>query len=69
MRYSLDEKDGGDTTFAQWVGEGDGFINRAEDENWDAWTWRLGIDHNLDENTMLYAFVATGYRARGASIS
>jgi iron complex outermembrane receptor protein len=65
LRYSVDEKDGSDRTFAQWVGEGDGFFDRSVDDDWNRVTWRVGIDHNLGDNSMLYAFAASGYRAGG----
>ncbi|MEH6586677.1 MAG: TonB-dependent receptor [Halioglobus sp.] len=63
LRYSQDDKDGGDTTFVQWVGDGD--ISRQADDNWDSVDWRLGLDYSLPAGQMLYASLATGYRSGG----
>ncbi len=66
IRYSEDEKEGGDNTFVQLVGDPlDGTIYRTEEDSWGQITWRLGIDHTLDDNHFLYGFVATGYRSGG----
>lgn len=66
LRWSLDEKRGNDNTFVQFVGDPDDpTIFRSQDDEWDEVTWRVGIDHNLDENHFLYGFVATGYRSGG----
>jgi len=64
LRYSLDEKKGNDNTFVQFVGDPDNpTVFRAEDDEWDEVTWRLGVDHFLAEDHFLYAYVATGYRS------
>jgi len=66
LRYSRDKKEGGDNTFVQFVGDPlDPTIFRTEEDDWDQLTWRLGLDHTLDENHFLYGFVATGYRSGG----
>mgnify|MGYP002700415006 CR=1 FL=1 len=72
LRYSYDEKDGRDETFAQYVGPvaaaftNDGAtVSRQADDDWKQVTWRLGIDHALNEDHFLYAFVASGYRSGG----
>ena len=63
LRYSLDDKDGGDRTFVQWVG--DGYISREASDDWDSLDWRLGLDYSLAGGQMLYASLATGYRSGG----
>jgi iron complex outermembrane receptor protein len=66
LRYSYDEKKGNDKTFVQYVGDPeDPGVNRAEDDDWDKVTWRLGVDHFLTEAHFLYGFIATGYRSGG----
>jgi len=66
LRYSQDHKEGGDNTFVQFVGDvSDPTVFRTEKDDWGKVTWRLGVDHNLDENQFLYGFVATGYRSGG----
>ena len=66
LRYSYDEKKGEDNTFVQFVGDpSDPTVYRKQDDDWDKWTWRLGVDHFLSPQQFLYAFVATGYRSGG----
>ena len=66
LRYSYDEKKGQDNTFVQFVGDPDNpTVYRQEDDDWDKFTWRLGIDHFLSDEHFLYAFAATGYRSGG----
>jgi iron complex outermembrane recepter protein len=66
LRYSYDEKKGNDNTFVQYVGDSDNpTVYRSQDDDWDEVTWRLGVDHNLDDNHFLYGFIASGYRSGG----
>ncbi|MFT5711584.1 MAG: outer membrane receptor protein involved in Fe transport, partial [Halioglobus sp.] len=66
LRYSEDHKNGGDNTFVQFVGDvNPPTVFRKEEDDWSQYTWRLGVDHTLDENQFLYAFIATGYRSGG----
>ncbi len=66
LRYSYDDKKGNDNTFVQFVGDPENpVVFRAEDDNWDEITWRLGIDHQLSDDHFLYGFIATGYRSGG----
>ncbi len=66
LRYSYDEKKGGDNTFVQFVGDpNDPTVYRTKQDDWDKWTWRLGVDHFLTQNQFLYGFIATGYRSGG----
>ena len=66
LRYSYDEKKGGDNTFVQFVGDpSDPTVYRTKEDDWDKWTWRLGVDHFLTQDHFLYGFIATGYRSGG----
>jgi iron complex outermembrane receptor protein len=66
LRYSYDEKKGGDNTFVQFVGDPDDpTVYRQQEDNWDKWTWRVGVDHFLTPEHFLYGFIATGYRSGG----
>lgn len=66
LRYSYDEKKGNDNTFVQYVGDADNpTVYRDQEDDWDKWTWRLGVDHFLSQNQFLYGFIATGYRSGG----
>jgi iron complex outermembrane receptor protein len=66
LRFTYDEKKGGDNTFVQFVGDpNDPTVYRTQEDNWDKWTWRVGVDHFLTEEHFLYGFIATGYRSGG----
>jgi iron complex outermembrane recepter protein len=66
LRYSYDDKKGSDNTFVQFVGDPtDPTVFRKQEDNWDKWTWRLGVDHFLTQEHFLYGFIATGYRSGG----
>ncbi|MFT6274668.1 MAG: iron complex outermembrane receptor protein [Halioglobus sp.] len=66
LRYSKDEKEGGDNTFVQYVGDTDDpTVFRSEQDDWSQVTWRLGVDHILNDNHFLYGFLASGYRSGG----
>ncbi|CAH0992136.1 Vitamin B12 transporter BtuB [Sinobacterium norvegicum] len=69
VRYSYDEKDGGDETYAQFVGDpADPYVTHEQKKDWSKVTGRLGIDHSLSENHFVYGFVATGYRSGGFNL-
>ena len=63
LRFSQDDKDGGDRTFVQWVG--DGTVTRETQDDWNSTDWRLGLDYSLPGGQMLYTALATGYRSGG----
>jgi iron complex outermembrane receptor protein len=66
LRYSDDDKDGGDTTFVQFVGNPETpTVERAARDSWQQTTWRLGIDYQLNARHFVYAFAASGYRSGG----
>jgi iron complex outermembrane recepter protein len=69
LRYSYDEKDGKDHTFAQYVGDpADPTVYRKIKDDWDQFTWRIGVDHLINDDHFLYAFAATGYRSGGFNL-
>ena len=66
LRYSYDEKKGNDNTFVQYVGDPDDpVVFRSADDDWDKFTWRLGVDHILADTHFLYGVIASGYRSGG----
>ena len=65
LRYSYDEKEGRDYTFVQFVGEGDGYVNRKIEDDWQEPTWRVALDYELTADSMVYASLSTGYRSGG----
>ncbi|MCR9106762.1 MAG: TonB-dependent receptor [Gammaproteobacteria bacterium] len=66
LRYSYDEKKGNDNTFVQFVGDPDNpTVFREEEDDWDEVTWRVGVDHSLNNDHFVYGFIATGYRSGG----
>ena len=44
------------------------FLNIQASEEWDEVTWRLGVDHFINDDHFLYGFVATGYRSGGFNL-
>jgi iron complex outermembrane receptor protein len=69
LRFSHDEKEGSDATFAQYVGDPvDPRVLRAEKDSWSQPTWRLAVDHLFGEQHFLYAAIATGYRSGGFNL-
>ncbi|MEP4148625.1 MAG: TonB-dependent receptor [Halioglobus sp.] len=69
LRYSYDEKDGRDTTYVQYVGDPEDPIqHHSAKDDWDKFTWRLGVDHFFSDDHFLYAFAATGYRSGGFNL-
>jgi iron complex outermembrane recepter protein len=37
----------------------------TNDQSWNSFDWKIGVDYKVAENSMLYANVSTGYRAGG----
>ena len=65
LRYSDDEKTGGDDIFAYLS------TPKTEHEVSDSWskvTWRMQADWQLDQDTFMYAYVSTGYRSGGFNL-
>lgn len=42
---------------------------RPVEETYDAWTWRVNLDWEPNETTLIYAGVTTGYRAGGFNLA
>lgn len=40
-------------------------VNNVPTTNWNKLTWRLGVDHNLAPNSMVFATLSTGFKAGG----
>jgi len=65
IRYSNDEKEGGDNVFAYLSVPN---TTHALKEDWSKVTWRLQADWQMDDDTLLYGYVATGYRSGGFNL-
>ncbi|MEM1114079.1 MAG: TonB-dependent receptor [Pseudomonadota bacterium] len=66
LRYSRDEKEGGSSTFAQFVGEpDDATVLRQAGDEWSSLDWRLGLDYQLSDQQFFYGALATGFRSGG----
>ncbi|QFU75213.1 hypothetical protein EY643_05855 [Halioglobus maricola] len=66
LRYSLDDKEADDITWAQWFDDDE--TRRETDQTWDRLDWRLGLDYRSDEGELLYTSLATGYRSGGFNL-
>lgn len=65
IRYSEDEKEGTDDVFVYLA------LPKTKHEVKDDWskvTWRLQADWQMDKDTLLYGYVATGYRSGGFNL-
>ncbi len=65
LRYSEDEKEGTDDVFVYLA------LPKTKHEVKDDWskvTWRLQADWQMDRDTLLYGYVATGYRSGGFNL-
>ncbi len=67
LRYTKDRKGrNGGTYFTNNAGAITTTVTpNVSDNSWDSVNWRAGIDYDLAEHSMLYANVATGYKAGG----
>lgn len=65
LRYSEDEK-GNPDGLTRVIGTISNSF-RPDAGKWDKWTWRLGGNWEVTSNNMIYATVATGYKAGGFS--
>ncbi|NMP15480.1 TonB-dependent receptor [Thalassotalea sp. Y01] len=65
LRYSEDEKEGSDDVFTYL------FVPQTQHKVKDDWskvTWRLQADWQMNQDTLLYGYVATGYRSGGFNL-
>lgn len=67
LRYTEDQKGrNGGTYFTNNAGAITNTVTlNISDNTWDSVNWRAGVDFDLSEDSMLYANVATGYKAGG----
>ncbi len=65
LRYSNDEKTGGDDVFAYLSVPKN---QHQVDDSWSKVTWRLQADWNVDKDTFVYGYVSTGYRSGGFNL-
>lgn len=66
VRYSTDEKVGGDEIFT-YLAVPTGTTHSVKDD-WSKTTWRLQADWQKDADTLLYAYIATGFRSGGFNL-
>jgi iron complex outermembrane receptor protein len=65
LRYSNDEKTGGDEVFAFLAVPKN---QHVVDDSWSKVTWRLQADWNVDQDTFVYGYISTGYRSGGFNL-
>jgi iron complex outermembrane receptor protein len=65
LRYSNDEKTGGDDVFAFLAVPKN---QHVVDDSWSKVTWRLQADWNVDKDTFVYGYLSTGYRSGGFNL-
>jgi iron complex outermembrane receptor protein len=65
LRYSNDEKTGGDDVFAYLTVPKN---QHLLDDSWSKVTWRLQADWNVDKDTFVYGYLSTGYRSGGFNL-
>jgi iron complex outermembrane receptor protein len=65
LRYSNDEKTGGDEVFAFLAVPKN---QHVVDDSWSKVTWRLQADWDLDQDTFVYGYISTGYRSGGFNL-
>ena len=56
----------GDVTFPQVLGtdtDGDGILDAPKSEDWSRFTPRVGVEYQLDDNTMLFASYSQGFKS------
>jgi iron complex outermembrane receptor protein len=65
LRYTKDRKDV--TQSINFFGS-DLCRNLNTKRDWDSLTWKAGLDYSLDDDTLLYASVTTGFKAGGIAL-
>ncbi len=66
VRFTKDEKTEDGQNYAGTVLQGSVTDSRS---SWDSWTYKLGLERDVFDATMLYASVSTGFKAGGVSLS
>ena len=64
QRYNLNNLPGPDPVFPAGP-SGVQTIDMNEEESWDAVNWKLGVEFDAGEDSLLYANVSTGFKAGG----
>ncbi|MFT5529288.1 MAG: iron complex outermembrane receptor protein [Alteromonadaceae bacterium] len=65
LRYSDDEKTGGDDVFVYLSTPK---TQHVVEDSWSKLTWRIQADWNIDKDTFVYGYVSTGYRSGGFNL-
>jgi iron complex outermembrane receptor protein len=65
LRYSNDEKIGGDDVFTYLSVPKS---QRTVEDSWSKVTWRLQADWNVDKDTFVYGYISTGFRSGGFNL-
>jgi len=65
LRWSYDQKDVTVLRYAHVTGNGVIIPKTSKDENWDAFTGRVGLEYAWTEEIMAYLSIARGYKSGG----
>jgi|TARA_B110000091_G_scaffold41352_1_gene44800 iron complex outermembrane receptor protein len=65
LRYSKDEKEGSDDVFVYLALPN---TQHQVKDDWSKITWRIQADWQVDQDTFLYGYVATGFRSGGFNL-
>ena len=65
LRYSKDEKEGSDDVFVYLALPK---TNHQVKDDWSKVTWRLQADWQIDQESLFYGYIATGYRSGGFNL-
>ncbi len=65
LRYSNDEKVGGDDVFTYLSVPKS---QRTVEDSWSKVTWRFQADWNVDKDTFVYGYISTGFRSGGFNL-
>jgi iron complex outermembrane receptor protein len=66
LRFTNDEKTEDGQNYAGAVLQGSVTDSRS---SWDSWTYKLGLEQDVLDASMVYASVSTGFKAGGVSLS
>jgi iron complex outermembrane receptor protein len=66
VRYTKDEKTEDGQNYAGAVLQGSVTDSRS---SWTSWTYKLGLEQDVLESSMVYASISTGFKAGGVSLS
>jgi iron complex outermembrane receptor protein len=66
LRYTNDQKTEDGQNYAGAVLQGS---VKDSHSSWDSWTYKLGLEQDVFDESMVYASVSTGFKAGGVSLS